>query len=85
MARRNETTSGNVASSAAKALKDPAASKREKSIAGSALTQREPLAHRAYVRKLERIERAFTALFVAIDDLRKSVVGKTRKAPLRAR
>jgi hypothetical protein len=36
---RNEKTSTRVASKASKALSDPKASKREKSLAGSALTQ----------------------------------------------
>lgn len=36
---RNETTSKKVASKAATALRDPKSSKREKSIAASALTQ----------------------------------------------
>lgn len=36
---RNEKTSAKVASKASKALSDPKASKREKSLAGSALTQ----------------------------------------------
>lgn len=40
MPKRNETTSKHVAKSAAKALRDPKASKREKSLAGSALTQK---------------------------------------------
>lgn len=36
---KNEKTSSRVASKAAKVLRDPHASKRAKSIAGSALTQ----------------------------------------------
>jgi len=36
---KNEKTSKSVASKAAKVLKDPKASKREKSLAGSVLTQ----------------------------------------------
>lgn len=36
---KNEKTSKSVASKAAKALKDPKATKREKSLAGSVLTQ----------------------------------------------
>lgn len=41
MKRNIERTSKVVASKAAKALRDPTASKREKSVAASALTQRE--------------------------------------------
>ena len=40
MTRRDERTSKTVASKAARALKDPKATKREKSLAGSALTQK---------------------------------------------
>lgn len=40
MAKRNEVTSKRVASAAAKVLSNPNASKKAKSIAGSALTQR---------------------------------------------
>ena len=39
MAKKDERTSKKVASKAAKILRDPKASKEEKSIAGSALTQ----------------------------------------------
>jgi len=39
MAKKHEYTSSKVASKAGKTLGDPKATKREKSIAGSALTQ----------------------------------------------
>lgn len=40
--QRNETTSARVASMASRVLRDPHATKAEKSAAGSALTQRVP-------------------------------------------
>ena len=40
MSKSNETTSKKVATAASKVLRDPNASKAEKSAAGSALTQR---------------------------------------------
>ena len=61
--RRSETTSKKVASKAAKALHDPKASKREKSLAGSALTQKEPKVAR--LSKLERFWAALTEYYAA--------------------
>jgi len=83
MNARNERTSKGVASKAAKALQDPKAGKREKSIAGSALTQSDTGIDATLRKLVQRVESALTALYGYIG--RRPAKAKQRKAPLRAK
>jgi hypothetical protein len=81
MARRDERTSKKVASKAAAALKDPKASKREKSIAGSALTQREtkPIDIAKHSRLVNALREFYAALAALNPRRRKAKTKVARK------